>query len=130
MNTPTMRNEFLPHNVLESINRVFEHGAPKHGALSWKSIDVRDPKGVDHQVKKALGHIYKWQEIEVYDIESGELHLTHAAARLIIAIDMLLRESDGPERVEGAGEDVTQTSTVSDYLQKEVAAWKKKTGRD
>lgn len=124
-----MKNKYFPPEVMASLDRVFEHGAKKHGAFGWTQIDPHGPKGIDHQLKKALGHIYKWDAISELD-ESGENHLAHAITRLVIALDMILKEEDGPQRVEGTGEAVTQTSTVSDYIQKEVAAWKAKTGRN
>lgn len=128
MKTPTTQIDYLPPRVLEAVNRVFAHGAEKHGTLGWTGQHAFGPKGVDHQIDKALGHIGKWEVVGDLDDDSGENHLAHAISRLIIALDMELR--DGPQRTEGTGEGVTQTSTVSDYIQKEVNEWKKKTGRD
>lgn len=119
---------YLPQRVLEAVNRVFAHGAEKHGTFGWSEQHAFGPKGVDHQIDKALGHIGKWEVVGDLDDDSGENHLAHAISRLIIAFDMELR--DGPQRTEGETEGVSQTSTVSDYIQKEVAAWKKATGRD
>lgn len=126
-------NKYFPPEVMASVDRVFQHGAEKHTHFGWVALDPRGPKGIDHQIAKALGHIAKW-EYEGFDRESLENHLSHAITRLVIALDMIHHNSkvreDGPERDKGAGEAVSQTSTVSDYIQKEVAAWKKATGRD
>lgn len=124
-----MRSKYFPPEIMASLDRVFDHGAGKHGLFGWRDLERDGPKGTYHQIRKALGHIYQFQEIEDFDKESGENHLAHAITRLVIALDMELKHY-GPQRAEGAGEDVTQTSTVSDYIQKEVAAWKKATGRD
>jgi hypothetical protein len=123
-----MRSKYFPPEVMASLDRVFDHGAEKHGAFGWRDIDPEGEKGWSHQVAKAIAHLYRWEDFPTDD-DSGESHLAHAITRLVIALDMELRKN-GPKRVEGAGEAVTQTSTVSDYIQKEVAAWKAKTGRN
>lgn len=130
MNQTTQKIDYIPPRVLESILKVFEHGAEKHQAFGWKEVDPHGPKGIDHQIDKALGHIGKWEVIGEYDEDSGQSHLAHATTRLIIALDMILEEQNGPQRTEGTREGISQTSTVSEYIQKEVAEWKKKTGRD
>jgi hypothetical protein len=124
-----MKSKYFPPEVMASLDRVFDHGAVKHGLFGWHDLEADGPKGMHHQINKACGHIYQWQEVDDNDVDSGESHLAHAITRLVIALDMELRKN-GPKRVEGAGEAVTQTSTVSDYIQKEVAAWKAKTGRN
>jgi len=124
------KTEYFPPEVMASVERVFEHGAEKHAAFGWQGVDPLGPKGIDHQVKKALGHIYKWDAISEID-ESGENHLAHAITRLVIALDMILKETkDGPGRTERAPEGASQTSTVSKYIQEEVRIWKEKTGRN
>jgi len=95
----TQTFDYLPANVHNSIERVFKHGADKHGHFGWLSVDPDGPKGIDHQIKKALGHIYKWDAISELDEDSGENHLAHAITRLIIALDMELKK-DGPRRTE------------------------------
>ena len=124
-----MRSKYFPPEVLAIVNKVFEHGANKHGEFGWRVLEADGFKGTHHQINKALGHIYQWQEISDNDVDSGENHLAHALTRLVIALDMELRKN-GPQRDQGKSEGVSQTSTVSDYLQKEIAAWKAKTGRD
>lgn len=123
-----MNKDYLPARVLQAINRVFVHGAQKHGDFSWRTSD----RSVMHHYNKALGHLNKWKYEDDNDLESGENHLAHAASRLIIALDIIFNEEaeNGPQRNQGEAEGVTQTSTVSEYIQKEVAAWKKATGRD
>jgi hypothetical protein len=123
-----MRSKYFPPEVLVVVDKVFKHGAGKHGEFGWREVHPDDGKGINHQVRKAVAHLWKW-ELDTIDPDSGESHLAHAITRLVIALDMELRKN-GPQRVEGTGEAVTQTSTVSDYIQKEVAAWKAKTGRN
>lgn len=124
-----MRSKYFPPEVMSIVNKVFEHGTVKHGEFGWHALEPDGFKGMHHQVNKALRHIYQWQEISDTDVDSGESHLAHALTRLAIALDMELRKN-GPQRDQGKPEGISQTSTVSDYLQKEVAAWKAKTGRD
>ena len=124
-----MRSKYFPPEVMASIDRVFEHGAGKHGEFGWQGLEPEGYKGMHHQVNKAVGHIHQWQVTSDNDVDSGESHLAHAITRLVIALDMELRKN-GPQRDKRKPEGVSQTSTVSDYLQKEVAAWKTKTGRD
>lgn len=95
----TQNFDYIPPQVYESISNVFTHGANKHGTFGWLSVDPDGPKGIDHQIKKALGHIYKWDAISELDEDSGENHLAHAITRLIIALDMELSK-DGPRRTE------------------------------
>jgi len=127
-NSRRQATTFTPVEVLASIDRVFEHGVEKHGAFGYRTLDPSGAKGISHQVRKALGHMYKWDAVSRMD-ESGESHLAHAITRLIIALDMELRK-DGPQRNQGTAEGVSQTSTVSDYIQKEVNKWKEETGRN
>lgn len=95
----TLIFEYITPEVRKSIVNVFTHGGAKHGMLGWQTLDPDGPKGVDHQIKKALGHIYKWDAISELDEDSGENHLAHAITRLIIALDMELSK-DGPRRTE------------------------------
>jgi len=96
--------DWIPTEVYESVSNVFTHGAEKHGEYGWQTQDAYGPKGIEHQIKKALGHIYKWDAISELDEDSGESHLAHAITRLIIALDMELRK-DGP----GRGKEAPQT---------------------
>ena len=124
-----MRSKYFPPFVMAAVDKVFEHGAIKHGEFSWHDLEPHGFKGVHHQINKACSHIYQWQEIESNDLDSGESHLAHAITRLVIALDMELRKN-GPQRDKGAPKGASQTSTVSDYIQEEIRLWKEKTGRN
>jgi hypothetical protein len=119
----------VPPKALESIVKVFTYGATKHGDFTF----TRDGESLSSQITKAMRHIQEWRMGSVVDDETGESPLAHAAARLVIALSIIAKEdtwSDGPQRNQGTEEGVSQTTSVSDYIQKEVAAWEKATGRD
>lgn len=134
--TTTQKTEYIRTEVLDAINNVFDHGAKKHGTFSWRdgkstSSSSHRTLVAEYHVFKALKHINAWFLDSEHDAHSEEHHLAHAASRLVIALDLILpKEENGPKRTQGEAEGVSQTSTVSDYIQKEVAAWKKATGRD
>lgn len=64
--------------ALNSIGRVLAgDGLDKHGACKWRT------KGLEHHLKKALGHI---ESEGVDEGGSEELHTANAAARIIMAL--------------------------------------------
>ena len=119
----------IPPKALETIAKVFTHGATKHGDFTY----TEKGETLSSQITKAMRHIQEWRMGVSVDAETGESPLAHAASRLIIALSIIAKEdtcSDGPQRNKGTEEGVSQTSTVSDYIQKEVSAWKETTGRN
>lgn len=119
----------VPPKALEAIVKVFTYGATKHGDFTF----TEKGETLSSQITKAMRHIQEWRMGVLVDGETGESPLAHAAARLVIALSIIAKEdtwSDGPQRTEGTEEGVSQTSTVSNYIQKEVSAWKEATGRN
>lgn len=87
----------VPPKALESIVKVFTHGATKHGDFTY----TRDGESLGSQITKAMRHIQEWRMGVSVDAETGESPLAHAAARLIIALSIITKEdtwSDGPQR--------------------------------
>lgn len=75
----------LPPGPLADIARVLEHGADKHGGpWSW----TEDGRLWSEHYNAAQRHMMAWWIGETMDPESGLSHLAHAAARLLIALEM------------------------------------------
>ena len=81
----------LPPMGLAAIARVCRKGAEKYGSLNWHNISVRSE--LDH----ALRHAYKFLLEDNHDgsIQAQYEELSHAATRMIFALDQFLREVNG-----------------------------------
>lgn len=86
MTAPKSRTDLLPPDSLLAVGRVLAHGAVKHGERGWERRRIMPEYGA------ALRHLFSWAAGEPNDPESGESHLAHAAARVLIALSMQLRE--------------------------------------
>lgn len=75
--------DLIPLSVLRSVARVLAMGneKPGRGEFNWLTARVRK----SNMIAGALRHIADDGEGIVIDPESGEPHLSHAIARLIIA---------------------------------------------
>lgn len=85
-----VRGDVLPEDSLEEVRAVFMHGATRYGMDNWAKANN---KSGDH-VAKALGHIARHlngERRETGENGSGYRHLSHAAARLLMAIGKELR---------------------------------------
>lgn len=69
--------------LVEAVARVMELGAKKYGAYNWRSKAVK--KMV--YVHAALRHLMAWVGGQSTDPESGESHLAHVAACMLIVLD-------------------------------------------
>jgi len=80
----------LPFDALEEVCLVFQHGAGKYGKDDWAKPDNQSG---DH-VHKALGHLIhhlRGKHRETGEGGSGYRHLSHAVARLLMAIGREIR---------------------------------------
>lgn len=69
--------------LVEAVARVMELGAKKYGPYNWRSKAVK--KMV--YVHAALRHLMAWVGGQSKDPESGESHLAHVAACMLIVLD-------------------------------------------
>lgn len=85
--------DYFPRAILE-VARVSTFGASKYAWGGWRSIPdgynrVRDA-GERHKLEQAKGNLF--------DEESGYLHLTHEAWNILAALEYTLKEMEDAER--------------------------------
>jgi hypothetical protein len=73
----------IPVGAMAAVARVMELGAKKYGPYNWRSKKVR--KLV--YAAAALRHLFAWIGGETLDPESGQSHLAHVAACMLIVLD-------------------------------------------
>jgi len=79
----------LPRHSLEQVAEVLAFGAQRYGAHNWrKGIEVQ------RQINASLRHIFKANEGEDTDPDSGLPHLAHAICDLMFALNTI---HDRPE---------------------------------
>ncbi len=76
------RMDLIPMGALMDVAATMSH--PKHPERDYLRADY---KWGDH-LGAALRHLTRWQEREGVDSESGKSHLAHAAARILMALDL------------------------------------------
>ena len=78
----------LPWEALERVRRVLASGVAKYGGpLSWRRGEVLASTYFD----AAMRHLQAWwREGQERDPETGESHLAHAAASLLVLLDAAL----------------------------------------
>ena len=75
----------IPVGALNSVARVMELGAFKYGPYNWRSKKIL----LMVYAHAALRHIFAWIGGESHDPESGQSHLAHVAACMLIALDAM-----------------------------------------
>lgn len=73
----------IPAGAQLQIAPVFQLGAAKYGPYNWR----KDAVEAECYVAACQRHLFSWLDGEDVDPESGELHLAHAAACLMILLD-------------------------------------------
>lgn len=73
----------IPGAAQVQVAGVFALGAEKYGPYNWR----KDAVEAETYVSAAQRHLFAWFDGEDTDPESGELHLAHAAACLLILLD-------------------------------------------
>ena len=86
--------EKLVPNALALVDAVLLIGEFKHRGLFGSHDDTRTE--VDH-LAAVSRHCKKWLIDEQRDEETGMSHLAHAAARLLLALEMELNEEDSTD---------------------------------
>lgn len=73
----------IPVAAMESVARVMELGAKKYGPYNWRTKKVK--KLV--YAHAALRHLFAWIGGQSIDPESGQSHMAHVAACMMIVLD-------------------------------------------
>lgn len=75
----------IPVGAMNSVARVMELGARKYGPYNWRSNKIQ----LMVYANACLRHLHQWIGGQSTDDESGEPHLAHAAACMMIALDAI-----------------------------------------
>lgn len=72
-----MNQSLIPDEVIEALEKVFEHGAMKYAPHDWmRNITAQDCLGA------VFGHLSNHIRGNKIDIDSGNMHIEHALCRL------------------------------------------------
>ena len=70
-----LRWDLLPLDVIEKVVEIYTFGATKYKENSWQNLS----NGYQRYKAALFRHITAYEKGEVYDSESGCMHLAHAA---------------------------------------------------
>jgi hypothetical protein len=88
------RMSVMPAQALLRVAEALQTGAEKYGRLDWRNHDTRASTYYD----ACFRHLFAWWDGEDTDPESGLSHVAHAAASLLILMD-LVQAGRGDDRV-------------------------------
>lgn len=77
--------------ALWEVSQVGTFGANKYTDNGWMEV----PNGIERYLNALLRHYFKYRMGEVYDPESGLLHLSHLAWNSLAVLELYSRESEG-----------------------------------
>ena len=79
------RVDLVPPRTIIEVAKVFGYGASKYGPRNWE-------RGIAQSrlYGSTLRHLFAWCGGEDIDQESAHLHLAHAAANIMMMIDLSL----------------------------------------
>jgi hypothetical protein len=86
------RWSLLPTGTVAAVVRVLEHGALKYGAGNWTLV----PEARTRYYDAAQRHLQAWWEGELFDPESKEPHLAHAACCMLFLMWFELNGESSP----------------------------------
>lgn len=86
--------EGVPVAPLFMVGEVMRLGIRKYGLTNWR----HDPVSASVYYNAAMRHIFSWWDGQNNDIESGQPHLAHAIACLMILLDARLTEDLNDDR--------------------------------
>lgn len=83
-----LRWDLLPYPALSEVTSVFTYGAKKYGDRNWEKGIARN-----RLFAACMRHLVAYLENPEWpvDEESGELHLAHAAANLLMCLHLDLQ---------------------------------------
>ncbi len=76
--------EIVPWKPMEEIVDSLANGSEKHGKIGWKKLAKREVR--DRYFAKVMRHLTAWRNGQIID-ESGQSHLAHAVADILILMD-------------------------------------------
>lgn len=79
--------ELLPPIALTEVAKVLEHGAYKYEDWNWTAIPSH------MHLRSAMGHVFSFIAGDTTEGNDRYNHLTHAATRLLFAVEMYARET-------------------------------------
>ena len=82
-----LRWDLLPLDVIEKVVEIYTFGAKKYKENSWQNL----PDGYRRYKAALFRHITAYEKGEVYDSESGCMHLAHAAWNAIAMLHFGMR---------------------------------------
>ena len=75
----------IPHRDMKEVAKVMKTGADKYGEWNWRDEDIQ----VSKYISACERHLGAWFEGEDLD-ESGQNHIDHAIATLLILRDSII----------------------------------------
>lgn len=79
--------ELLPPIAVTEVAKVLEHGATKYEAWNWTLIPSH------MHLRSAMGHLFSFVAGDLTEGNDRFNHLTHAATRILFAVEMYARET-------------------------------------
>jgi hypothetical protein len=83
------RWDLMPFRALDSVARIMTYGAQKYGDRNWEN--GTNPAFVMRQLAAAYRHLHSHMTGNKFDVESGLMHLAHAATDILMALELELR---------------------------------------
>jgi hypothetical protein len=80
--------------ALEVVGEIGTAGAKKYSEHGWLSV----PNGIRRYLSAGWRHVLKFRRGEIYDYDSKQLHLGHAAWNALAVLELYLREQDGKRK--------------------------------
>jgi hypothetical protein len=96
--------EGVPVAPLFQVGEVMRLGISKYGLANWR----HDPITASVYYNAAIRHLFSWWDGEDVDMESGQPHLAHAVACLLILLDA--------ERIKVLTNDRPVDGDVADFI--------------
>jgi hypothetical protein len=85
----------LPWRAITMVAGIYEYGAKKYAANSWREVPVDQETGetpIERYFNAMMRHIIAWRRGEWLDPESGHAHLAHALWGVIALIELSMDE--------------------------------------
>lgn len=86
-----LRYDLIPPEVEEELAKVLTYGAVKYAPNSWRGVEA------DRYLAAAGRHRIAHQRGELYDKESGLLHLSHLLCNVAFLLAKQIEELEGAD---------------------------------
>jgi hypothetical protein len=78
-----VRLDLIPGPAMARVAQALADGAAKYGPFNWRTTPITASTYLAAEAR----HVKSWQDGSEFDLESGEHHLAHAIATLLILLD-------------------------------------------